>query len=146
VQTQGYAPAVYRDMAQEQFESANVIRRVNSVLCRWEQVSRPQPEAAVPGPAYTLPVPAPAVDYSSQNRVAAMGASEPPIHSVAEQAISVTRNLKELLRDQPSHTGLKTEHNQPPAPAQEIRFNCSQDRFSVEPFLDMEPSAVPFAR
>jgi tetratricopeptide (TPR) repeat protein len=148
IQTAGYEPAIYQAMAQEQFESANVIRRLNAILCRWEQASKPLSEALPQGAVHQQSVHVPVFEHTSQNRFAEAGSMQQPIGSAAEQAMSVTRKLKELLLEQPSNVCSETEPVQLPAAASahEIQFKCNQERFSVEPYLDTEPSAVPFAQ
>jgi len=147
VQTEGYDPAAYRNMVQERFESVNVISKVNSTLSRWERTGKSLPESTVQRAAYEPPVGAGAVDAVSQNRFAGTMPVQ-PISAVAEQAAAATRSLKEMLREQSSNVRNEPNTAAPGAAAgaQEVQFKCSADRFSVEPFLDLEPSAVPFAQ
>lgn len=152
VQAEGYEPAVYRSMVQDQFEGANVIRKVNAALSRWEQVSSPLPEAGLQNTSLPQPFNSPVFEPTSQNRFGATSSVEPPISSVAEQAAAVVRGLRETLQQQPAHVRAESPHLQAVQNtgdlngSREIQFKCSQDRFSVEPFLDMEPSGAPFAQ
>jgi tetratricopeptide (TPR) repeat protein len=138
IQSDRFEPAVYRQMAQDQFEKNGLTRKLHSILCRMEQAANEssadslfvQQSPVIQTSLFRPDAPAPMpVEH------APAAAVQPSITTLAEQALSASRTLREMMHNSPSSS----------EPAPLLNSPVSMGGLSIEPFLEAEPSAVPFA-
>lgn len=149
IQSADYQPAVYHGLARQQFEKHGVAHKLHMMISRIERTAGSAPEAV----AQTISPAAAAMPAGALNLTHTVETqpSAPSVSQIAEQALTASRSLQEMMRQSQS---MRQSHEpsiqlqtrpQPPVPVQESLM-VPQGGLSVESFLDAEPSAVPFAR